>query len=179
MSVPPPSFDDLVAIGTIVRPQGRRGEVIADVLSDRPDRFPRLRRAFVGRPGGACREVSVAATWPHKGRFVLKLEGVDSIDEAERLRGLELRIPEEELQPLPAGSFYHHQLLGLRVSAGDGRSLGVVQSILETGSEAKVLVVCGPGGESLIPFAEAFVRRVDLAGRSIEIVSRDWVDARD
>jgi 16S rRNA processing protein RimM len=174
-----PTFDDLVAIGRIVRPQGRRGEVIADVLSDRPDRFPSLRRAFLGIPGGDCREVAVASTWPHKGRFVLKLEGVDSIDEAERLRGLELRIPEDELAPLPAGSFYHHQLVGLSVAVEGGRALGVVQSILETGSEAKVLVVRGPEGESLIPFAEAFVRRVDLAGRRIEVVSHDWVDARD
>jgi 16S rRNA processing protein RimM len=174
-----PSFDDLVAIGRIVRPQGRKGEIIADVLSDRPDRFPRLRRAFVGTPGGDGREVTVASTWPHKGRFVLKLEGVDSIEAAERFRGLELRIPEEELEPLPAGSFYHHQLVGLDVAVVGGRALGAVESILETGAEAKVLVVRGPEGESLIPFAEGFVSRVDLAARRIEVVSHGWVDARD
>ena len=91
------SFADMVTIGRIVRPQGRKGEVVVEPLSDRPDRFPSLRQAFVAGDSGAARPVQVRDAWPHKGRFVLKLEGVDSIDEAERYRGLDLRIPEEDL----------------------------------------------------------------------------------
>ena len=64
---------------------------------------------------------------------MLKLEGVDSIDEAETLRGLELRIAEEELAALPEGSYYHHQLLGLRVEDEAGGEIGVVEDVLETG----------------------------------------------
>ena len=108
-------FAELVAIGRVVKPQGRKGEVLVDPLSDRPDRFPALRAAYVPGTGGGSREVRVESCWPHKGRFVLKLEGVDSIDDAETLRGMEMRIAEEDLPALPAGSYYHHQLKGLPV----------------------------------------------------------------
>ena len=155
------AFSDLVLVGRVVKPQGRRGEVAVEVFSDRPERFPTLRRAYVPGPGGEPREVRVEGAFPHKGRYVLKLEGVDSIDEAERLRGLELRIAEEQLEPLPEGSYYHHQLIGLEVLDGE-RPLGRVAELLETGA-APVLVVRGPQGETLLPLAESFVRRVDLA----------------
>lgn len=157
------AFADLVAIGRLVKPQGRRGEVVAESFSDRPERFPTLRTAYVPGPDGQARPVTVTSCWPHKGRFVLKLQGVDSIDEAELYRGMELRIGEEELAPLPAGSYYHHQLRGLRVFDPNGAPLGEVADLLMTG-EVPVLVVRGPGGELLIPLAEAFVLSVDLEG---------------
>src|SRR5262249_32107864 len=151
-----------------VKPQGRRGEVLTEPLSDRPERFPSLRKAYVAGPAGAPREVTVSSCWPHKGRFVLKLEGVDTIDAAEAYRGLELRIPGEQLEPLPPDAYYHPQLRGLRVCDGDGRALGVLRDIMETGGEAPVLVVRGEGGETLVPFAAPFVRRVDPgAGRLV------------
>jgi 16S rRNA processing protein RimM len=158
----PRAFADLVAIGRVVKPQGRHGEVAVESYSDRPDRFPSLRTAYVPGPDGRAREVTVTSCWPHKGRFVLKLSGVDSIDDAERYRGLELRIGEEELSPLPAGSYYHHQLRGLRVEDPQGEPLGEVADLLTNAGDAPVLVVRGAGGEMLIPLADAFVRSVDL-----------------
>jgi 16S rRNA processing protein RimM len=154
-------FAELVAVGRFVRPQGRKGELLTEPLSDRPGRLAGLQRAFVGTPEGGAREVRVQSCWPHKGRFVLKLEGVDSIDDAERLRGLSLGIGEEELPPLPSGSYYHHQLLGLAVLDEAGATLGRVAELLDAGA-APVLVVRGAAGERLIPLAHAFVRRVDL-----------------
>jgi 16S rRNA processing protein RimM len=169
-------FADLVAIGRVVKPQGRKGEVLVAPLSDRPDRFPALRAAYVPGPGGGSREVVVQSCWPHKGRFVLKLEGVDSIDEAEGYRGLELRIGEEDLAALPQGSYYHHQLKGLRVEDPQGRSLGVAADLMETGGGSPVVVVRGPRGELLIPLAEAFVRRVDLAGGRLVVAVPEMAD---
>jgi 16S rRNA processing protein RimM len=170
------SFEALVAIGRVVKPQGRKGEVVVQPFSDRPDRFPGLRRAYVPGPGGAAREVKVAGCWPHKGRFVLKLEGVDSIDAAEAYRGLELRIPEEDLPALPAGSYYHHQLRGLRAEDERGRVVGTVEDILEAGGEAPVLVLRGPRGETMVPLAESFVRSVDLAAGRVVVVVPELVD---
>ena len=160
----PRTFADMVAIGRVVKPQGRRGEVVAESYSDRPERFPSLRTAYVPGPDGQARAVTVTSCWPHKGRFVLKLEGVDSIDDAERYRGMELRIGEEELAPLPAGSYYHHQLRGLRVEDEQGASLGEVADVLTNAGDAPVLVVRGPRGETMIPLADMFVRSVDLEG---------------
>ena len=170
-------FAELVAIGRVVKPQGRKGEVLVDPLSDRPDRFPALRAAYVPGTGGGSREVKVESCWPHKGRFVLKLEGVGSIDEAEAYRGLELRIGEEDLAVLPPGSYYHHQLKGLRVEDERGRSLGVAADLLETGGESPVVVVRGPRGELLIPLAEDFVRAVDLGAGRMVVAVPEMVDA--
>jgi 16S rRNA processing protein RimM len=169
-------FEEMVAIGRVVKPQGRKGEVLIAPLSDRPDRFPSLRRAYHAAPGGAAREIRVTSCWPHKGRFVLKLEGVDSIDDAERYRGLELRIPESDLPALPEGSYYHYQLLGLRVQDEGGVTLGTVREIMTAGA-APVLVVRGAGDELLIPLAEAFVKRVDVAGGVLVAEAPEPVDA--
>jgi 16S rRNA processing protein RimM len=170
-------FRELVLVGRVVKPQGRRGEVAVLPLSDRPDRFPTMQRAFVPGPGGSAREVRVVGCRPHKGRFLLAIEGVSTIDEAEKLRGAELRIAEDELEALPAGSFYHHELVGLRAVDEQGAELGAVDDVLETGAEAPVLVVRGPGGETLLPFAEGFVRSVDVAGGRIVVLRPEYLVA--
>ena len=168
---------ELVIIGRVVKPQGRRGEVLVHSLSDRPERFPTLEKAVLTGSGGARREVRVTSSWPHKGRHVLKIEGVDSIDEAERLRGFELGLPEAELAPLPEGSFYHYQLKGLQVADGDGGAVGVVEDVMETGAGAPVLVVNGAGGETLVPFADEFVKTIDLAQSRMVIARPEYLGA--
>jgi 16S rRNA processing protein RimM len=172
-----PDFRDLVLVGRVVKPQGRHGEVVVLPLSDRPDRFPSLRRAFVEAPGGGARELKVVRSWPHKGRFVLQFEGMGSIDDAETLRGKELRIAEEELQALPEGSFYHHQLVGLRVEDEQGGAIGTVEDVWETGKDSRVLVVRGPGGETLVPFVSDFVREVDVARGRIVALRPEYAGA--
>lgn len=168
-------YAEMITIGLIVKPQGLRGELAVEPLSDRERRFPELRQAFLPGPAGSAREVQVTSARPHQGRFLVKLEGVDSIDEAERLRGLELRIAEEQLEPLPEGSYYHHQLIGLEVY-DHGRSLGRVAELLEAGA-APVLVVRGPQGETLLPLAERFVKRVDLAAGRLLVELPETVGA--
>ena len=133
----------------------------------------------VVKPQGAPREIHVTSCWPHKGRFVLKFDGVDSIDAAEAYRGFEIRVPEDELPALPDGTYYHHELIGLRVQDPRGRDLGAVSALLETGGEAKVLVVRGPNGEALYPLAAHFVKKVDLPGGCLVLEPRETVDAAD
>ncbi len=169
-------FDDMVTIGRVVKPQGRKGEVLTAPLTDRPQRFPNLHRAYVAGMEGRAREIVVTSCWPHKGRFVLKIDGVDSIDAAEAFRGLDIRIAEEDLEALPEGSYYHHQLLGLRVEDPSGRPLGRAEEILETGGGAPVLVVRGGGGEVLVPLAEEFIRRVDVEEGCIVAKRPELVD---
>jgi 16S rRNA processing protein RimM len=164
----PRPFAELITIGLIAKPQGHRGEVAVEPYSDREDRFPNLRRAYVAGPGGIAREVVVSGCRPHMTRFVLKLDGVDSMDAAATLRGLELRIGAEELEALPEGSYYHHQLVGLQVFERD-RPLGRVEKLLETGAGAPVLVVRGPQGETLLPLAAEFVENIDLAQGRMQV----------
>jgi len=150
---------------------------VVEPFTDRADRFPTLAHAFVPAPGGASREVSVERCWPHKGRFVLKLTGIDSISEAETMRGAELRIAESELGVLPEGSYYYHQLVGSQVDDESGSVIGTVESVMETGADARVLVVRGPEGETLLPFAAAFVKSVDVERRRLVVVRPEYVVA--
>ena len=170
-------FEAMVAIGRVVKPQGRKGEVVVEPFSDRPDRFPSVEANHVPGVGGGARRIEVESAWPHKGRFVLKLAGIDSIDDAEALRGFEVRIGEEELAALPAGSYYHHQLKGLAVVDERGDEMGTVHEILETGGEAPVLSVRKLGAETLIPLAEAFVRDVDLEHGRIVVKRPEYAEA--
>ena len=167
---------EIVSVGRVVKPQGRHGEVVVEPLSDRPGRFPGLRRVYVGAAGAEAREMSVVSCWPHKGRYVLKLEGVETIEQGERLRGLEIGIGVEELEPLPEGSYYHHQLLGLEVERADGTPVGRVDRLIETGG-VPVLAIAGPDGETLLPLAADFVRRVDLGGRRLVATLPESEDA--
>jgi len=173
----PPPFSEMVAIGRVVKPQGRKGEVLVHPLSDRPERFPSLREVYVPGESGAARAMEVVSCWPHKGRFVLKFRGVESIDDAEKLRGMDVRIGEDALPALPAGSYYHHQLKGLAAFDEAGSPVGTVEDILETGGEAPVLSVRAAGAETLIPLAEAFVREVDLARGRIVVVRPQYLEA--
>jgi 16S rRNA processing protein RimM len=173
-----PTFSDLVVIGRFVRPQGRRGEVLTEPLSDRPERFTTLTKVFVETGDGGCREAMVSSTWPHKGRYVLKLDGVDSIDAAEQFRGRRLALREQDLPPLAEGTYYHHDLRGLRVEDESGAPLGTVVDLSETGA-APVLVVQGPAGERLVPFAEPFIRAVNIAEGRLVVSLLESFDAGD
>jgi len=175
--MPAPAYSDMVTIGRVIKPQGRRGEVAVLPISDRRGRFEAPLRVFVPGPGGESRALAVTDNWPHKGRLVLKFDGVDTIDDAEKLRGMDLRIPEGDLEVLPAGSYYHHQLRGLRAYDESGRELGVVADILQTGAGADVLVIRGSAGESLVPLAASFIREVDLAGGRLVAAAMEMVDA--
>jgi 16S rRNA processing protein RimM len=176
-----PRFDDLITIGRVVKPQGRRGEVAVVPLSDTPDRFEALSRVFVPGPDGAAREIAVESAWPHQGRFVVKLQGVDSIDDAEEYRGLDLRIAEEDVPALPPGSYYHYQLKGLEVVDVDGRRVGRVEDLLETGG-AMVLVIRDPlpegVRETLIPLADEFVKSVDVVAHRAVVRLPEFVNAQ-
>ena len=101
MTVSPETW---VLLAHIVRPQGRHGEVLADIFTDFPEHFAQRNRLFLRPPVKsrveAMREVKVLSHWLHKGRVVLKFAQVDSMAEAENLRGFDLVIPREERMPL-------------------------------------------------------------------------------
>lgn len=163
--------EDLVVVGRIARAQGRSGEIAVDPLTDFPERFRRLERVFIeglgkgGEPDG----LAIESFRMHKGRPVLKLAGISSIGQARALRGKKLSIPESELLPLAAGTFYLFQLRGLAVTDRANGEIGVVEDVLTTGG-ADLLVVRGHSGEeTLVPLCEPIVRNVDPVRGRVEI----------
>jgi 16S rRNA processing protein RimM len=163
-----------LAIGRIVKTQGRRGEILAEVLTDFPARFQGLRKAFLGTGSLPPRPAEVENTWPHKGRMVVKFLGVDSITEAERLVGLHILIPQEERMQLPSHHYYVWELKGCRVvreHQGVREEVGTVTEVESTGG-VDLLHVSRPGGgggEVLIPLAQAICTRIDPEAKTIVI----------
>lgn len=165
-----PSF---LAIACILKTQGRRGEVCAQILTDFPDRFHGLRRVYVENPGNPPRELRLESAWPHKGRIVLKFSGVNSIDEAEALRGLYVLIPSEERVPLADNSYYWSELCGCSVVTGlpgAWTEIGIVESVEPTPGTALLHVARKDArGEVLIPLAEEICTRIDPASKIIVV----------
>lgn len=166
-----PEQERFLAIARIVRVQGRRGEVAAEILTDFPARFETLRRVYLEKPGEAPAPVAVENTWPHKGRVVLKFSGIDSIDQASRLRGLHILIPREERMPLPAFHYYVWELRGCRVvveGGGAPSEVGTVTDVEPTGG-VDLLHIATRRGEVLVPLAQTICTRIDTKARTIVI----------
>ncbi len=163
----------LTAIARIARPQGRRGEVVAEILTDLPSRFEELRRVFLENANEGVDPVTLENAWPHKGRIVLKFSGVDSIEGAERLRGRHVLVHTEEKPPVPADQYYVDDLKGCRVvreHEGIQSEVGIVTEVESTGGVALLHVAPREGaGKVLIPLAQAICTRIDPESKLIVI----------
>jgi 16S rRNA processing protein RimM len=179
-------------LARIRRTQGRKGEVFADILTDFPEKFSERKRLWlvpdgIPRPAsapalraggavvGAPREVELVAHWLHKGGVVLHFAGVDSISAAEALIGLGVAIPRAERASLAEDEAYIDDLIGCTLMdvAGPAAILvGEIEDVDKTAGPTPLLVVRAPertGEQVLIPFAKAYLRRLDVDGRRIEM----------
>jgi 16S rRNA processing protein RimM len=141
-----------------------------------PERFADRRELSGLAADGSRRELRLEEHWFHKGHVVLKFAGVESISDAERLAGIELQIPGDERVQLEAGAAYTSELIGCEVVNQTLSGLLAVGSVAEIqfgAGEAPLLVVRAKTGggekEFLVPYAQAFLRRMDLPGRRIEV----------
>lgn len=160
-------WDDMVLVGRIARPHGIRGEVVIDPSTDFPEeRFAEGATVFAQR-GGAVSPMIVAVSRMHAGRPIVRFDAMASMDDAETLRGLELRVPESALGALPDNAWYHHQLLGSTVRTKDGQDVGTVTAIAGP-AERSILVIDGRGGETLVPLVAEFCD-VNVAAKEIVI----------
>ncbi|MCL6480539.1 MAG: 16S rRNA processing protein RimM [Firmicutes bacterium] len=190
-----PNAGSGVTLARLLGARGRRGEVAAEILTDFPERLTHLPEVWLVDPHNEAlppRRVSVRRCWLHRGRAMFHFEGCNSIADAERLRGLEVRVPLEQRAPLPSGMYFVSDLIGCEVyemgetaPAGQGpvaadrasvassnALLGLVREVLLLGKEVPgtpLLVVETTQGELLIPFAEEICRKIDVVDRRIEV----------
>ncbi len=168
--------DAFVTIARVAKTQGRNGEVAAALFTDFPERFATRRKLFAlgGRGAGPAqgatsepRELQLENHWFHKGMVVFKFAGVDSISEAETLVGCEIQVPRSERAELGADEFYVSDLAGCAVT-DSGREIGRVKDVQFGSGEAPLLVVEG-AKELLIPFAAAYIEKIDLERRQLSM----------
>ncbi|HUK36425.1 MAG TPA: ribosome maturation factor RimM [Vicinamibacterales bacterium] len=161
-------WDAMAVVGRIARAHGIRGQVIVNLETDFPDERFRPGATVFAERGGTITPLTLTTVRFQRGRPVIGVQGVETMNDAEQLAGLELRVPIDALVPLPTGTFYHHDLVGCRVVTGSGEDVGAVESVEGTFGGSR-LVVRGASGEILIPLATDICRTIDVAGKRIVI----------
>ena len=148
--------------------QGRHGEVAVELHSDVPDRFSVGLKLSALAEDDSRRELQIEEFWPHKGHLVLKFAGVDSISEAESLIGCELQVPRSERAQLDPGWNYVSDLIGCLVF-DSGREIGKIEDVQFGTGEAPLLIVGAGNKRHEIPYAEAYLKSVDLGHKQIQM----------
>jgi 16S rRNA processing protein RimM len=177
-----------IVLAHLLRPQGRKGEVLAELFTDFPERFEEPTRVFLAPSGfegeeSEARAAEVVAFWlpvgKNQGRIVLQLAGVETISDAEAIAGLDVLVPREERLPLEDDdSVYISELIGCTVYDG-ATAIGVVEDVqfATTADGARRLTDAAPllavespaGGEVLIPFVKAFLVTLNTESKRIEM----------
>ena len=161
--------DDLVVVARVARTRGLRGEVVADLLTDFPDRFDRISQFLAVSPDGQRKDVRLEGHWFQKGRIILKLIGYDSIEKASSLVGFEFAVPESERVKLAEDEFYDWELEGCSVETIAGQRVGAVKSIMRTGGVDLLVVGHDKQRDSLVPIVESILVEVNPGKKTIVI----------
>lgn len=156
--------NDFLTIGRILAPWGLKGDIKTEIHTDFPqNRFAPKSKVYID---GIA--LHIERSRPHKGSIILKLDGIDSTEQVEALKGKLLQVPEIEAMPLDEDEYYQHQIIGLEVRTLKGKVLGKIKHILPTGSN-DVYIVEGKDEEFLIPAIDHVVKQVDIEKGTLTI----------
>lgn len=161
--------DDLIIVARAVRTRGLKGELVADVLTDFPERFEDVTELTGVGSGGERKQLELEAYWFQNDRMVLKFSGYDSIESAKTLVGYEFGLPEAERVELAPDEFYDWELEGCIVETKLDESVGRVREVMRTGGVELLVVEDEKRSEIFIPMAESIVVEIDISRKRILI----------
>jgi len=154
---------EFITVGEILALWGIKGKVKVRLETDFPQRFYPRSQVYINQQPMTIE----SAEW-HGNKFVIKLDTIDSAQDAQKLRGKPVQIHPSQAYPLPEGQYYHFQLIGLEVRTTGGELLGNITGILSTKSNDNY-IVHGTKGEILIPAIEDVVKSIDLDRSSMTV----------
>jgi len=146
-----------VHVGKVVSAHGLRGQLKVAPITDIPERWESLHEVMVRTARSATLYRVKAAREAHPGTWLVSLEGIEDRTAAEALRGAQLLVREDDSPALPEGVYYTHQIIGLQVVTTDGRELGPVTDVIETGANDVYATAA-----ALIPAIKQVIRKIDL-----------------
>lgn len=155
---------ELMCVGQITKPHGVRGEVKVFSLTDSLERFKSLKRAYIDG-----KEIKITSVKLQSDRAILKIEGIDTMDEADNYRNKYIEVKREDAIKLPKDSFYIADLIDCQVFDTEGKSLGKVYDVIETGSNDVYWVKDENNKEVLIPALKSIVEEVNIKDSKIII----------
>lgn len=159
---------ELVIIARAVKPRGLKGELVAELLTDFPERFEDVEELVLVSPTGERTVGRLENYWFQNDRVVLKLAGYDDVEAARQLVGFEFAVPEAERVALPSDHYYDWELEGCTVTVGS-ESIGKVQSVIRTGGTEILAIADENGKESLVPLVDDIVVEIDAAAKTIVV----------
>jgi len=157
-----------IAVARIVRARGNRGEVLADLYTDFPERFHQLEEAWLEFADQRRQRFRLEDSWQHKGRLVLKFAGVDTISAAEELAGAWVQVEADQTVRLPDGTYFDHDLIGCSVRDISGAELGIVKEVIRFWGNHQ-LVVEDQKGEFLLPACEGICKEISIEKKEISV----------
>ncbi|MFC1846558.1 ribosome maturation factor RimM [Chloroflexota bacterium] len=156
-----------IPIGEVLTPHGTKGHFLVEPLTDFPERFDAGSKIYINR-----QPLTIDTSSVKKSNFIIKVNAVDSAEDANKLQGQQIEIYNSQLKSLAKGQYYHFQLIGLCVYTVEGEPLGSIKQILSyPGND--VYVVEGEEDEILIPAVEDVVKRIDIKRRRMIVEAID------
>lgn len=161
--------DDLIIVARAVRTRGLKGELLADVLTDFPERFEQVSELIGVSTRGQLKHFELENHWFQNHRMVLKFAGYDSVEAATTLVGYEFGLPVAERVELAKDEFYYWELEGCLVESTLGLTVGKVREVMRTGGVELLVVENDERGEIFVPMVASIVIGIDVARKEILI----------
>lgn len=161
--------DDLIIVARAVRTRGLKGELVADILTDFPERFEQVSELTGVSRSGERRQFELENHWFQNDRMVLKFAGYDSVDSVKPLVGFEFGLPEVERVELAENEFYDWELEGCLVETKLGQAVGRVREVMRTGGVELLVVASEERGEIFVPMVASIVIEIDVPQKKIVI----------
>ena len=157
-------------VGKIVNTHSLKGEVKVISSTDfEEQRFEKGTELLITRGNQVVKEVTVESYRTHKNNLLVKFVGIDSIEEAEKLKNLQIKIDSDNIGELEENEFYFHEIIGCEVFDENGKSLGEISEILTPGANDVWVIKSQNGKEIMIPYIEDVVKKIDVENKKIDI----------
>ncbi len=161
---------EYLTIGQLINTHGVKGELKATALTDNPDRFKKLKWVYIQKQNETLEKYKIAGVKFFKHFVILKFEGIDSIEAAEKLKGLYMKVDRENAVKLPKDSFFITDIIGLNVYDENNTLLGKLTDVIQTGSNDVYTVKDDSGKEILIPALRSVVKEVSIQDGRISVI---------
>ena len=164
---------DLIIVARAVRTRGLKGELVADVLTDFPERFEHISELTGVGSNGERKQLELERYWFQNDRMVLKFTGYDTVESANALVGYQFGLPEAERVQLPKDEYYDWELEGCAVENKPNSIIGKVREVMKTGGVALLVIEDEAGRENLVPMVQSIVVEIDILRKKILIDAPD------
>jgi len=158
-------------VGKLLRTHGLHGELVLDLQTDFPERIKPRKVLYCGE----CHEkIAVSNLRSHDRYFIVSFKDISSVEDARKYINQFLYVRTDEVESLPKGQFYFHELIGMDVFE-KAMKIGTVSEILETGANDVMIVLSDEGKEVLLPVIESVILSIDSKGRRVEVHLPEWL----